>query len=276
MAIQDVRIYSTGNAVPSRKLEDFYDNCAIRDFLVNDTSGDDVYNRTGDAVLKSWYSLSAEFTAVNLTSVVRYTYTADAVHNFSPDAKAVKIIAVGAGGGAGSVSGVASALGLSLAGGSGAYANSYLSNYDSSVTITIGLGGTGGASGGNGSAGGDTTVVGASIVDITAGGGSGGLGVTSSTGSQYLLGVSGGTANGANLNFGGNPPTVAAQITGSLASVSQSGASIFGGSVRGVIDAVGIDANTFGTGGGATGSTTATSYDGGDGSSGVVLIEEYF
>lgn len=184
MAIQDVRIYSTGNAVPSRKLEDFYDTCAIRDFLVNDTSGDDVYNRTGDKVLKSWYSLSLEFsdqfsqvpinttniatntsnisantvsinnltirvddletttanltsttnanstnistltknlgnltttvtdlgddvstnttdisdlqTAVNLTSVVRYTYTADAVHNFSPEAKAVKIIAVGA------------------------------------------------------------------------------------------------------------------------------------------------------------------------------------
>ena len=194
--------------------------------------------------------------------------------------KAVRIRAVGGGGGGGgSGAAVAAQHSSGSGGGGGGYAEKFVleSSLTSSVTVTIGAGGSGssnaaGGTGGStsfgshavaaGGAGGDTFP--STAVMIGALGGAGGAGTT---GDILMPGSVGGLGSGnATLGLGGS-----------------GGSSQFGGGAVGAYTSTGsgtvagtaASANSGGGGGGSTTNAGGGAMSGGAGGSGMVLVEVY-
>jgi hypothetical protein len=213
----------------------------------------------------------------------RDVYTANATWTKPTGAKWVRVVAVGGGGGGGGGGAASSGASTHAGGGqAGSYSESYLaaSTFSSSTTITIGTGGTGATTVATGGTGG-TTTVGGTIV--TAPGGIGGQGASTSSG---VFGVQGGTG--------------AAAGTGQVATAGAPGAYGFGGPQYGIGGAGGsslygsggvggqtatanqISAGSAATGrgagggGGACSGTTSSVAAGGAGSAGLVIIDTYF
>lgn len=195
-----------------------------------------------------------------------------------PGVRALKFIATGAGGGGGGVDGQgAGTTALSTGGGGGGTTIKFTRSIESSYTIAIGAGGTGGAAGNNnGTAGGNTTVTSTSV-NLTAGGGGLGTGMLGVSTTANTIGGTGGTASGGDLNISGGESDNSAIVLGDPGNVSHAGGTIWSPGVRGRVGALGLAGFNYGTGGGAAGTTdVATDYAGGDGADGVIVIEEYF
>jgi hypothetical protein len=229
-------------------------------------------------------SFSQELNAVGGVLIKAPTLITASNAAWAPDSRTSLILfeVQGAGGGGGGVANNAgSEFAVSACGGGGGYvlgADAALASYN----ITIGAGGAGGAGGNGGSAGGNTTVT-ASGLTLTAGGGAGGAhrsGSTSAT--AVLVATSGGGASGGIVNaageFGAGGGT-----TNSL-TIGLGGGSKFGkGGRSNAISGLSVsgggngnNASGYGAGGGGASSyDTNTSYTGGDGTPGCVLIWEY-
>ena len=194
------------------------------------------------------------------------TFTSSGTWTKGAGTNYIYVTAVGGGGGGGY-----GEVGYGASGGGGAsgcYQEFIDVSATSTVTVTIGAGGTGGISGSTTGATGGSTTFGAFG---TAVGGAGGQGGNNSNPQGGL----GGTPTGGTINiiggdgFGGH---AASQII-----VGNGGASFFGGGGRSsTTTAVGAAGRAFGSGGGGgRGNASSISNDGGAGAGGIVIVEEY-
>lgn len=194
------------------------------------------------------------------------TLTSSAIYTPTAGTKAIKVTLTGGGGGGGGCQAATTAATFSGAGGgAGGTVIAWITSPASSYSVTIGAGGAGGVGANAGSNGGNS-VFGA----LTAGGGGGGqkVSATSTPG-----GVSG-TASGGLVNIrggDGNDGQIGAYlVTGS------GGSSLWGGGGRPGAGGGNVG-KAFGSGGGGAYDTalTNTSYTGGAGAAGILVVEEY-
>lgn len=203
-----------------------------------------------------------------ITSSGTYTPTAGA--------RAIKVTLVGGGGGAGGIDGQGDGTAaISTAGAEGGKCEIIISTLESSYSIIIGAGGTGGAAGNNnGATGGNSTFIGndTATTSLTANGGSGGTGQIGTSGNARTVGASGGSSSGGDINTNGVDSSSSTVIGGVRGSESLSG-----GGIKGANDSNGTNGANYGQGGGSTTAyLTTTNYAGGDGYQGVCIIEEFF
>lgn len=205
---------------------------------------------------------------------VRFLFSSGA-YTPTPGTTSVEVTVVGGGGGGGGTAAMgASQFGAGGGGGSGGWATSYLTTGFSGVTATIGAGGAGGVGGANGSVGGTS-----SFGAITADGGDGGAFGVPTAGGSCQVGGAGGAATGGNRNnatgSGGGSAvafTNGNQLSGAGGSTPWGG----GGASRNANTNPGRGGGGPGSGGGgAVGQSSAAAQNGGNGSSGVVIIREY-
>ncbi|HII2133369.1 TPA: hypothetical protein ACYZZ9_000458 [Escherichia coli] len=207
-------------------------------------------------------------------------FTTSGVFTKSEGAKFALVRAVGGGGGGGGTAGVSNQQAVGAAGESGGYIEAWIDLASvTSLPVTIGSAGAGGAAGANFGSSGGTTTLGTLV---TCPGGNGGPGGSSSSGVPSL-----------NSDYG-SESTVAPSTTGKLIASIRSkrdsyrmalslaaviggcgGSSPFGrGGAPGSADS-GKDGQGYGSGGGGA-SSTGTSFKGGNGTPGIMIIQEYF
>lgn len=195
----------------------------------------------------------------------------------------VRVTLIGAGGGGGGIDGGGSTSGSAGAGGAGAKAVKVFDvDPSTEYTYAIGaLGSKGTAGVNNGTDGGDTTfTVGA--VTVTAAGGKGGTAANSAASNTISASGLGGTSSNGDLNGVGEPGTCGSVSSGDTVVVSSKGGSTeYGGggrqkTVTSSSTQAGNDATGYGAGGaGAASYVSANDAAGGDGTPGVIIIEEY-
>ncbi len=203
----------------------------------------------------------------------------------STGTKAVRVRMVGGGGGGGGAAGGAGTLAAAGGGSSGVYweswidpaADIYGNSPGNGGTVTIGAAGSGGSAGANnGSDGGDTSVV-IQGVTYTAKGGKGGQGCTASANNLFRTGGDQNAGSSAgDIVLGNDPGGYAMQIANSNACGGRGGSTPLGAGGRQTNDATANGAAGNGKGAGGGGAyTDTTSRAGGDGTAGVVIIEEF-
>lgn len=171
----------------------------------------------------------------------------------------------GGGGGAGTLNNSAGG-----GGGAGATAIAFLSSVTSGVTVTVGAGGTAGASAaGTGGAGGQSA-----FGTITANGGSGGVGDPSAAGAAGGAGSS--TVANATLAIAGAGGGASSGGEGHMSGYG--GSSFWGGGAQNKSDGssgAGADGAAYGSGGSGAFRASGTNVAGGAGAAGVVLVLEF-
>jgi len=219
--------------------------------------------------------------AYALRSVTYLTSGTAATYTTPTGCRALRVTAIGAGGGGGGVDGQgAGTAAAGGGGGPGAEVVKFITSPEASYTYTIGAAGTGGAAGANdGAAGGNTTFAGGAV-NLAANGGAGGAGITGASGNTSGGAGAGGTGTGGDLNIEGSRQararTVGSTIyIGGLGGSTRFGAGGNSGSI--LADGAGQAASGYGSGGGgASVAGAATNYAGGDGTGGLIIVEEYF
>jgi len=243
---------------------------------IDPSAGQILAGRSTKLIHRTAPSAHFELDQSGITNIV--TFTTSGTYTPPAGIRSIKFTTIGAGGGAGGVDG--QGVGTTAASVPGAGGGAVLKRVvliDSSYTITIGAGGAGGAAGNNPGSNGGTTTVGSASITLTAGGGSGGTGSIGTSGNTVFSGVIGGTASGGDLNLEGGDTPGAGVAGGDPVGLPNSGASILGGTTRGVNGANGDNALVEGAGGGAVATLdVATNFSGGNGAGGIVIVEEFF
>lgn len=185
---------------------------------------------------------------------------------------AVRVRVVGGGGGGGGVTGASSQAADGGGGGAGGFAEKWvISGLSDTVAVTVGAGGAGGVAGSNGTAGGNSHFGGYA----TAEGGLGGATMTAGTSATSVAGGAGGNGVSGDHNVRGGTGHRGLRFSGS-AGVSGAGGDSHEGRGGGPnVNNVGENATGYGGGGGG-GASIGVSRVGGDGSPGVVIVEEYY
>lgn len=209
-----------------------------------------------------------------LGSVVQQVFTASGTYTPTTNMAYCIIECVGGGGGAGGVIGSGGFISCSGGGGSGAYSRSRKTavQVGASQTVTIGTAGSGGAAGNNpGSAGGTTSV--GSLVTAPGGGASTGSGSSTNVGAAAP--GSGASAGTGDVAVTGNPGQFGLICVGG--GPGAGGASYFGGAGIGSVGTQGNGGNAtgYGSGGAGANSQSGTSFAGGSGMTGIVIITEF-
>ncbi|QWS69686.1 hypothetical protein SEA_WILLIAMSTRONG_19 [Microbacterium phage WilliamStrong] len=219
------------------------------------------------------YSLVQQVILTTSTTFLKANY---------PGARAFRIRVVGGGGsgaGCGGASGAMNSYGTG--GGSGAYAESFITNLGtipSSVAVTVGAGGAATAAGAiDGNNGGDSSF--GSLV--VAGGGGRGFFKPNSALGGYVQGGAGGVATAGQIQQGGSPGQTG-MGRDTLAQSGNGGSSIFGGGGQGPATGGGSSSiagnpgTAWGAGGsGAMANAGGTAKASGAGAAGVVIVEVY-
>jgi len=247
-----------------------------------DTSTGVLAVNVDDGNSQQWIQIAPPVTGNNTSSeafVKVRTFTATNVYVPTPGTQFAIVECVGGGAGGGATAGTANDYFTGGGGGSGGYSRSVLTaaQIGTSQSITVGTAGNGqagtaGLSGGptafgglviaNGGIGGELSYVG-----LTAAG-MGGAGGTAGTGDVAAAGAPGGNGIWSN---------VASAFTGG----GEGGSSIFGGGARpapypGSLNANGLNASNYGSGGSGAGSfNSAGTAIGGNGSPGLCVVTEY-
>lgn len=189
--------------------------------------------------------------------------------------RAIEVTAVGGGGGGGGAGAMGGGqFGGAGGGGAGGSATSYLTSGFAGQAVVIGAGGAGGVGAALGANGSPST-----FMDLEANGGGGGAFAVPTAGGSCQVGGAGGSASGGNRlnNFGapgasGIAFTNGNQLSGFGGSTNYGG----GGASRNANTNPGFSATGAGAGGGgAVGQSGAGPQNGGNGSSGIVIIKEY-
>lgn len=202
-----------------------------------------------------------------------------------PGLKALKVIAIGGGGGGGGAESTATtSVSIGGSGGGGGYAESFITNIDSlasSVSVTVGAGGTAGTIASPTSGNGGASSFGALVV---AGGGTGGIGGISNpiNGVNRNLSVPGGTATAGDILIpGGASGPQYGNVGDSTASINTCSPGLpafYGtaGPVRAGMSLAAVASNGYGSGGiGAANAQNQTGKGGVAGQPGLVIIEIY-
>lgn len=183
---------------------------------------------------------------------------------------------VGGGGGGGGIAGVAAQTATASGGGAGGYSRRAISaaTIGVSQSATVGNLGAGGAAGNNPGATGGTSQLGA-LVSAT--GGAGGIGGASSAVSVASGAAGpGGTGSLGDLNTFGSSGFRGYKVLTTSANSGDGGSSFFGGGGRSLTGpAAGNPGTNYGSGGAGAAGLGATSFAGGAGSPGVIVITEY-
>lgn len=233
----------------------------------------------GNVIIR--YSLSNDRFEIIRSGMAKdlIVFTASGTYDKPTGLKFIEVKAVGGGGGGGGVAGAtASDFGAGGGGGAGGCAiiTIYASALSASETVTVGAGGTGGIGSLSGSSGGNTTFG----AHCTGGGGTGGGGHTSSANAKTRFGGQGGTATGGDINITGGPGGIGVAVdSASLgANGGPGGSSVMGGGAYSSSgDINGNNATGYGGGGGGAVDTGSTStFNGGDGADGLIIVKEYF
>lgn len=215
--------------------------------------------------------------ATQMVSVDGGTATATGAGTFTALAATTKTLVRVQGGGAaggGVVLQNASSYGVGGGGSAGAYAESILTTgFTGGVTITVGLGG----SGGNGVAGGNgnTSSFGALV---TAGGGNGGAPASVASTPTVTAGGNGATGTGNIFQGQGGPGLPGIAINNADFVSGAGGSSLFGFGANPIVSTLanGNPAQAFGAGGGGGGCPSNVGpVAGGAGGAGVVIVDEY-
>lgn len=265
-AILDVSSTSKGFLMPRM-------TTTQRDSIHLPATGLLVYNITSSTfdyyTGSSWLSLTPASTT-STVPIIR-TYTSDAIWTKPANLKYIVVEMVGGGGGGSGTGGSRGNIGSG--GGAGGYSKKIISSSLLGLTenITVGIGGSGGASIGNPGLNGTNSSF-SNYCSAT--GGSGGLPPSSNgQGGNGGLGIDG------DINITGKGGSSGASIgnTGIGVGGGSGGNSYFGGGAPGSgLDSDGITSNNYG-GGGSGGSYINTSRkNGGNGSGGIVIITEYY
>lgn len=212
-----------------------------------------------------------------LTSGTAATYTPTA------GTRAILVTALGGGGGGGGVDGQGGGTAAAAGGGgAGARVEHLITSVAATYTYTIGAAGNGGAAGANDGATGGATTFSGTGVSLTANGGVGGSGRTASSSAVAAGGGAGGAASGGTLNIRGGTG-FAGTVSGGLTTSQGTGASgVYGSGGAGEFvsgstgGGSGSVATSYGAGGGgAACATVSANYAGGDGSGGLIIVEEF-
>lgn len=233
-------------------------------FIV-DSSGKDALDDGNINTLESAFTEAVKGRLINVR-----TFTSSGTYTPTTGTKSIVVECQGGGGGGGSaIATSTSTRTLTVSGGAGGYAKSLITSILSSYAVTVGAGGASDASGG-------ATTFGS----IVAGGGNPGTLISGSlpaSANSLGLGATGGTATGGNIinSTGGNAQfsmmVSGAAITG-LGGDSCLGK---GGRGAGASEAVGGNGELGSGGGGANAAGKTTTYLGGSGGKGIVIIWEY-
>lgn len=194
------------------------------------------------------------------------TLTSSAIYTPTAGTKAIKVTLVGGGGGGGGCQASATSSTFSGGGGgAGATVIAWITSPASSYSVTIGTGGAGGVGAAAGSAGGNSV-----FGSLTAGGGGG----ASRTSATNTPGGAGGTATGGLVNIRGGDGSDGQ--TGTYFVTGNGAPSYMGGGGRAGAGG-GIAGKAPGSGGGGAYDTalSGTSYTGGAGAAGILIVEEY-
>lgn len=195
-----------------------------------------------------------------------------------PSTTTIKVRVQAGGGQGGGGLGGSSTASAGGGGSAGGYAEKYFPvSPNTAYTFTCGAGGSTSTGQTTGQVGTDSTfVVGATTV--TAKGGLGGLGggTTGSTVLTVLGGAPPAVSTNGDVNSTGQAGGYATRLSGTIAISGSGGSSIFGAGGNAVItDVAGNAATGNGAGGGGACSLTAANRNGGAGSAGCVVVEEY-
>jgi len=199
--------------------------------------------------------------------------------------RAIRVTVVGGGAGGGGVDGQgASSAQVAGGGGAGGIATKLIINPSASYVINVGAGGAGGAglAGATGSNGGDTTFSDGTLTLIGRGG-AGGTGDAGGGAGGYsaAAGGEGGIGENGDVNVKGQPGMRAARLSGSSAILcfGYGGSGPYGSAAAygALAGTAGENATGYGAGGnGARARDTTVNYDGGNGTQGFILVEEFF
>lgn len=191
---------------------------------------------------------------------------------YVPTTGCTKAIVEGVGGGGaggGTVTNTAGNFSVGAGGGSGAYFKHFISS-PTTTSVTVGSGGTGvvGVSGNAGTA--------SAFGTINAPGGTGGIASISGATARATGGAGGATATNANIvNSGGQQGGHSFVSSAAIYMMGAGGNTPFGSGGGGIIDATGNAGTGYGSGGGGVATGNATSYAGGAGKPGVIIVYEY-
>lgn len=241
-------------------------------------SSGDVYYNTTDKIMKiydgsQWSGLSGTSSG---TLIASHVYTASGTYNKNNLASNIKVTVVGGGGGAGGASAAASAASFSGGGGAGGISIKYIDNTSvgSSETITIGSGGSGGnTSGSVGTAGGTSSFGSHCSATGGTGGGAQASGTSSSRGGDP---GTGGSGSGGNINLVGGAGVWGGRFSGTAGFPSNGGNNQFGaGGLGSGANTAGANGSGYGAGGGGSSAINGVGNVGGNGTSGIIIIEEY-
>jgi len=208
----------------------------------------------------------------------RTVYTSGSgTHTPGTDCNLMRVTCLGGGGGGGGAGWSSGQTGVGAGGAAGAICEKVAAN-SGTYAYAVGAAGTGGAAGANnGTDGGDTTFTGTNFA-LTATRGQFGVGGASTATSSTNLGGSGLAATGGDWNGAGQSGFPGIVINGSVAGSACSGqggsASPFGrGGISRTAHGAGVVGLGPGAGGGGGHGNTATRA-GGDGTAGIIIVEE--
>ncbi len=209
----------------------------------------------------------------------RQILTAGTLYTPTAGTNSVILVMVGAGGGGGGVRGTVSTSGASGGGGAGGLLMVMVTSISGSYSYSIGAGGIGGAGGvpNNGGIGGNTTFTNGATV-YTANGGGGGTAMTSSGTLQVAAGGNGGTVStNGDVNGAGEPgsPGITISSTGGVSGNGGSTGYGGGGQCKTTDAALGNSAAGYGAGGAGVMRTVGANGQGGNGTTGVIIVYEY-
>lgn len=195
--------------------------------------------------------------------------TATGIYTASSGAKSLYVECVGGGGaGAGAV-GTASNCSCGGGGGAGGYAAALVPA--GSYAVTVGAAGAGGS--GSGSNGGQTSL-GSAVIVL---GGQGASTLATGTALGVAFGGFGGAASSGDLQTSGGPGQNGVRLSGTAGFGGMGGNSFFNGAGRGCLYAsgAGINALSYGGGGGGACAVDGNTYAGGNGAQGVIRVWEF-
>jgi hypothetical protein len=223
-----------------------------------------------------WYQRSSGAALVGngISSVNVQSFTSSGTYTPTLGMVQCTIEVQAGGGGGGGAAGTSSESAAAGGGGGGGYARKTVTagTIGSSQIVTVGAGGSAGAStAGAGGTGGSSSV--GSIV--SASGGGGGSGDTASGSAHLSDGGSYGTGSGGDVNCSGTAGTIGFTLTSSVNTSGNGGASYFGGGALGVGGSAGGTGGVYGGGASGASTVTSSSYVGGVGAPGIVIITEY-